>query len=124
MMVGSIKFSLNYRIQGYITIDVEVESYGFKGSYPWCVPENYLLQKITEFKLLLDNDCEWRFEETDSDDYLEIKRCHLDVYKGKQVYTVRGQLGGSFNTQYLVFEYPADKKDVEKYLDNLKNLLH
>ncbi len=119
----SIRFTENYRIQGYITIDVEVESYGFKGAYPWCVPESYLLEKISQFQLLLDDDCEWSFEETDSDDFLEIKKSTKSVYKGKEVYEVTGQIGGSFNTNYLVFEFPAERAEIEQYLDNLKELI-
>ena len=123
-MSGSVKFFERFRIDGYITITVDVQSYGYMGGYSWCVTEEYLSQKICELQSLIDNGVEWRFEETDSDDYLEIKRDFSEVFKGKEVYRVNGQVGGSFNAQYLVFEYFAERKSIEGYIENLKNLLN
>ena len=113
-----IDFVYQYSVEGYITFSVNVTSGPFSGESNFCVATELLEKGIYElqnvYKLLAGT---YTLNDYDSDDFFAFEM----QQHGHMI--VRGQVGGSHNSQYLVYEFQSDQTALKKIIDNLSRLL-
>lgn len=100
-----------YAIGGYLTFSVHVVSGEFSGKSNFCVSCDSLQSTIAELEVLyatLSGQCV--LYDGDSDDYLvftALKHGHIQV---------QGQLGGSYNDQFLKFLCVIDQTSIKSVI--------
>lgn len=107
--MNEINLEYQYTVQGYVTFTVRVHSGEFSGASNFCVSKDGLQEAVA----ILGEICEsmrgeYQVNDYDSDDYLLFRSRPY----GHAV--ISGQLGGSFNPQYLTFELPLDQTELKR----------
>ena len=114
--MGSLLFTHQYTVEGYITFSVAVTSGLFAGEANFCVSSEliekciYKLQNIYE---TLAGIC--TMNDYDSDDFITF-----EMQKNGHM-IIRGQVGGSHSSQYLVYEFQSDQAELKHIISDLRS---
>ena len=93
-----------YTVEDYSTFEISVQSGDFSGKSHVCLSGASIHQAIYALSTMdanLKGTC--KLQDCDSDDYLQFSFLKLGQLQ------ITGQLGGSINPQYLVFQMQADQ---------------
>lgn len=99
---AQLKMEHLYNVEINATFSISVDSYGFCGSYNFCIHDNDMTRILLELQELNDRNRKLcRISDCDSDAYLclEIKCKNIKV---------SGQLGGSYEDNFIKFGFSAD----------------
>ena len=114
----SIQFKYLYTVQGYVTFSVHVHSQEFSGASNFCLSEEAIRSAIVSLSDIYERlQGEYEIWDSDSDDYLIIKSLSYGHF------SVFGQLGGSYNAQYLKYELQIDQTDLKQIIENFQRFL-
>jgi len=106
-----------YHSEMYVTSCISVKSYGFSGAHNFSMMKSTIESNIEELTVMnesLAGVC--RLLDTDSDSYIKLE------FKGDDL-SIAGQIGGSYNENFMQFEFIADQTVIELLLGVLRGLL-
>ena len=115
----NIKFTFLYEVEGYVTFRIHVVSGDFSGSTAFCVEHKTIEEFLDSLKSIYETlfgEC--NIIDTDSDDFIKfqcIKNGHI---------TVSGQIGGSYNEQFLKFCFDIDQTYLYEFITDISHLLN
>jgi len=113
-----LTFSHEYTVEGYVTFLVHVTSGLFSGESSFCIAAEALKKGVHElqsiYKLLIG---EFTLHDYDSDDFIAF-----EMQKYGHI-VIRGQVGGSHSSQYLVYKFHSDQAGLKQIIDDLNCLL-
>lgn len=116
--MNSIIFTYQYIVQNYVTFTVTVNSGNFSGESNFCVSSEKIKEFVNQMKKVHENLCgKCVLNDTESDDYVIFD--YLKFGKVK----VNGQVGGSFNDQFLRFSFVTDQTFVNDVILYLKKMI-
>lgn len=114
-----IKFTFLYEVEGYITFRVHVVSGDFSGSTNFCVKHKAIEEFLDSLKSLYETLFgESNIIDTDSNDFIKfqyIKNGHI---------AVNGQIGGSYNEQFLKFCFDIDQTYLNEFIADTSHFLN
>ena len=116
--MNTIELSHLYTVEGYITFSVRVASGDFSGKSGFCINDGSLRNSLQILQSMYDNlsgSC--IINDYDSDDYISLE---MQQY-GHLI--IRGQIGGSYHTQFLAYEMLTDQTELKKIIDSFNHLL-
>ena len=116
--MSSIHFEPAYTVDRYITFSVRVVSDGFSGVTNFCLLDNtlqYTIETLMQCCSSLSGTCSIR--DCDSDDYINVEMLKLGKMR------VCGQVGGSYNNQFLRFEFLSDQTVLKQMINELKKCM-
>lgn len=115
-----VTMSFENKMENYFTFKIFIKSNLFSGRNIFSLSKENLIQYIKSLeKLLLELDGELKIEDLDSDDFINIK--FIDKIGHIKV---QGQLGGSFNEQYVIFCFYSDQTFLQNLSDFFKKYLY
>lgn len=106
-------FHIEKRENGAVSVFVKTR--GFSGEYEYCIePENLqsYLRTLEEFDLKEQG--EFYFRDMDSDSFVLFQKTqygHMNI---------KGQLGSTFQNNYLIFEMEADQTLIQRVIQVLR----
>ena len=93
-----------YTVEAYATFRVQVKAGRFAGECLFCMPVEAIEQYAAAIKhVIADLQGKVMLRDYDSDAYLELG------FQDDRRFVVRGQLGGSHESNVLKFAFPADQ---------------
>ena len=106
-----IYIEILYEVDGYFTYYVRIRNFDFSGANTFCVDQTELENMIQQIKKMSNNlsGCV-DFRDIDSDSFLHF------AFEGNRI-RVNGQLGASWNEEYLVFAFFVDQTILNRILD-------
>ncbi|MHB1453779.1 MAG: WapI family immunity protein, partial [Saccharofermentanales bacterium] len=113
-----LNFTHQFTVEGYITFLIQVKSGSFSGESSFCISAEILKNSIfvlEEIYNLLTGSC--TINDYDSDDFITF-----EMQKNGHM-IVRGQVGGSHNSQYLIYELQSDQTLLKVAINELNCLL-
>lgn len=114
----SIQLEYQYTVQGYVTFSVYVHSQGFSGISNFCLSEEAIHTAIVSLTDIYEKlHGEYEIRDSESDDYILIKSLSYGHF------SVFGQLGGSYNSQYLKYELQIDQTDLKQIIESFQHFL-
>jgi len=94
-----------------------VKSYGFSGVQNFCIRKDNLQERIKELIMMSDSlSGECKIEDTDSDSYIYL------LFEGRGL-KVTGQLGGSYNDNFIKFSFLADQTLAQLFAASLREFI-
>jgi len=114
---GELCTKYNFSTELGITFLVFVQSYGFSGREGFEMSKDIIKERIEELENMhfsLFGECTINDEESDS--YIKMSFVENEL-------VVSGQLGGSYNTNFMKFEFYADQTLLKLFSDTLKGYL-
>ena len=115
--MNSVNFVLAYRVEDYITFAVSINSDCFSGKSNFCLPISAIYQATESLCLITQAlSGEYTIFDYDSDDFFQI------IFKKYGHLSISGQLGGSYNNNYLVYCFETDQTMLYEIIESLKRL--
>jgi len=114
----SLAFELVFATDDYLTFSIKVKSGEFAGEGVFCMPIEIIESAIASLEVMYESligSC--RMEDHDSDAYISIasgKFGHI---------CISGQIGGSYEDQFVKFLYHTDQTELPVLIRRLKALL-
>lgn len=106
-----------YTVEESVTFMVQVKSYDFSGKYNFCLREELIKNYILNLKNMNKSLKGFlRIEDNDSDSFL-----HLEIVGNK--FNISGQLGGSYNDNFMKFAFSADQTIIKLLIETLSSYL-
>lgn len=107
-----------YTVDGYLTFFVVVKSGSFSGASNFCLSE----AKLRETSLILNDlykklSGACQINDYDSDDFISFEFLKLGHLK------ITGQLGGSYNPQYLRFQFISEQTVLQSIITTFNTVL-
>jgi len=117
--MGSIIFEHNYTIEDYITFKVKVETERFSGGSSFCISSSVLEKAISKLNEMYNRlEGAYQLDNYDSNDFILfefIKLGHMNI---------SGQIGGSYNKQYLIYHFKTDQTALRAIIANFRNAIN
>jgi len=114
--MGSLIFEYEYAIGDYITFTKKVISGMFAGTYGFCLSCDSLKEAVLALsEMYKELKGAYQINDYDSDDYVLFefaKQGHLKI---------SGQVGGSHNQQYLVYQFMSDQTVLNEIILYFRN---
>jgi len=107
-----------YTVEINATFSVFVKSYGFTGEYNFCMQKEQMMNTISNLKELYDSlfgSC--RLIDADSDSHICIE------FENKNL-KISGQLGGSYEDNFMKFSFLADQTLIKLLMNTLSVALN
>lgn len=116
--MNTIILNYLYEVGGYVTFRIIVQSGEFAGSSTWCISKSILESNIETLKRCYNNlaGCS-EIKDMESDDYIIFR-----LEKAGHM-TIAGQIGGSFNDQFLKYTFDSDQTYLKIFIDNLSQMI-
>jgi len=114
--VGELYTEYSFSAEFDISIIISVKSYGFSGGHEFCINKEVTRERIKELENMhfsLLGECTMNDSDSDSDSYIKLS------FIGNEL-TVSGQLGGSYNSNFIKFSFTADQTLLKLLSDTLK----
>lgn len=116
--MNSISFQHLYSAIGYITVKVEVYSGVFSGSSTFCMSNAVLKSMALQLQQLYETlSGTYQVDDYDSDDFVRfecLKHGHVQI---------TGQVGGSYNNQFLNYQFETDQTALKQIIMELQLLI-
>jgi len=106
-----------YHNEMYVTFGIHVKSYGFSGSHSFSIMKSTIKHNIEELTVMnesLSGVC--KLLDTDSDSHIKLEFKDDDL-------SIAGQIGGSYNENFMQFEFVADQTVIGLLRDALRGFL-
>ena len=100
-----------------ISFSTMVKSYGFSGTHNFCIRKDNLQERVNELKKMsnsLVGIC--KIEDADSDAHIHL------LFEGRNL-KITGQLGGSYEDNFMKFSFLADQTVTELFADVLRGFV-
>ena len=113
--MDSIAIEHLYNVEGYATFNIKVQSGNFLGESHFCVSKQNLNSFIDEL-LVMNGKLvgSGKIDDNDSDAYVKLEMQKL----GKLI--IWGQLGGSYEDQFLKFKLDSDQTILNYIIKSLR----
>ena len=113
--MSNIKLEYLYTVQEYVTFHIYVQSGNFSGESNFCMPKKILTEAIVSLSNVHENlKGSYQINDYDSDDYILFKMLKLGHME------ITGQVGGSYNDQFLRYQFECDQTDLLCIIQTLK----
>ena len=116
--MDNISFAFVLKSENYITFSVSVNSGCFSGKSNFCLSQTTISTVIEALRLLnRELAGEYSIFDSDSDDFVQIS------FKKYGHLRISGQLGGSFNKEYLVYCFDSDQTLLTQIIESLQQFV-
>lgn len=116
--MDKITLTHQYTIEDYFTFSVFVNSGEFSGFSNFCLSKVALKDAIISLNKLYESlSGTYQINDYDSDDYILFEFLNLGHIK------ITGQLGGSYNPQYLCFQFISDQTVLQVIISTFSDML-
>jgi hypothetical protein len=116
--LGRIELEHTCTDDGYVSFSVVVVSGGFSGASGFCLPVDSLRDAVSSLSRI-DHDLSgsYQIDDCESDDFILLE------YLSQGHLRVSGQVGGSFNNQYLRYEFDTEQTAMNAVVASLRSML-
>lgn len=114
---SSLKFETMYTIEKNSTFQVYISSYGFSGSYCFCLHHEKIQSIMEALKDMQNNNIvSCTIQDADSESYLTLQT-------EQRQYKVTGQLGNFLDSNNLHFEFEVDQTIIPLLISYFRTLI-
>jgi len=116
--MGKINFVHEYTVEGYITFSIKIISGEFSGTSSFCLSKSTLLNAILALGEMYNQlEGAYQINNYDNDDFILFefaKHGHLNI---------SGQVGGSHNQQFLVYNFMTDQTALHEVISTFHKVV-
>lgn len=107
-----------YTVEDYLTFNISVKSGVFEGASHFCIPKTKIIHIISELNHMHEElKGKIEMKDTDSDSFIAIQMKqfgHICIW---------GQIGGSYESNYMKFSYDTDQTILMEIIRTFKDSL-